>query len=128
MAGKRIAGVAYLKYADRNGTTGQLALRGGWTVSIDRFEREGIAGQDDVHGYKEMPRVPFAEGDVSLEREMSIEDLQEICDATVTIELANGNAYLLRNAWTASARELDTVEGKTSIRFEGLSGEELLAA
>lgn len=118
--GKRIAGTAYLKVDG-----GQYALRGSFTVSIDAFEREGIAGQDAVHGHKEMPRVPFIEGDISLVPELSIEDLAEVTDATVTAELANGRVYLLREAWTAGARELDTEEGKTSVRFEGMSGEEL---
>ena len=125
MAVNRIAGTAFVKVSEDGSDVRQLALRGSWKVSIDAFEREGIAGLDGVHGYKEMPRVPFMEGEFSLDPDMSIEDLAEIRDATITTELANGKTYLLRNAWTSGARELDADEGKCTIRFEGLSGKEL---
>jgi len=126
MSTNKIAGTAFVKYSQANGQSRQLALRGNWTVSIDPDEREGIAGQDGVHGYKEMPRVPFMEGEFSTVRGFSIDELKAIKDATITTETANGNVYLLRNAWTAGAREIDTAEGQCSIRFEGLSGEELV--
>lgn len=120
MSTHRIAGVAFVKVNDR-----QYALRGSLTVSPDLFEREGIAGQDSVHGYKEIPRVPFIEGEFSTVRELSLDDLSAITDATVTAELANGKVYVLRNAWTAGAREINAEEGQVSIRFEGMSGVEL---
>jgi hypothetical protein len=49
-----IAGTAYLK------VDGQMyPLKGSLTVSITSVERNGIAGQDYVHGYQELPRVPY---------------------------------------------------------------------
>lgn len=120
MARNRIAGVAFVKVDDR-----QLELRGSLTVSTDLFEREGIAGQDSVHGYKETPRVPFIEGDFSTTAELSMDFIASITEATVTAELANGKVYLLRDAWTANAREIDAEEGQVQIRFEGMSGQEL---
>lgn len=119
---KRIAGVAYVYV---NG--GQLPLRGGFTVSPSPTERAGIAGQDRVHGYSENPRVPFIEGDVSTTDEVSTEILDAIENATVTAELANGKAYVLREAWCKSALEINTKDGQIRVRFEGVSCNELTA-
>ncbi len=120
MAQRAVAGVAFVKV-----DAVMLELRGGLTVSPDDREREGIAGQDGVHGFKETPRVPFIECEVTTSADLSISALQDITNATVTAELANGRTYVLRNAWTAEAREIETEEGKTKIRFEGLSCTEL---
>lgn len=117
----RIAGIAYLKV---NG--GQYPLRGAFTVSPSIIDRNGIAGQDGVHGFSEMPRVPFIEGEVSLVPGLSIDTLEAIIDATVTAELANGSVYVLRNAWCKSALEIATVEGQVRVRFEGVDCVELV--
>jgi hypothetical protein len=118
----RIAGVCYLKVDGA-----QYALRGALTVSPDSFEREGVAGMDGVHGYIERPRVPFITADLTDTAGLSLEALQAVTDATITVELANGKTYLLRNAWTAEARELNAADGQVSVRFEGKKGEEVMA-
>jgi uncharacterized protein YlzI (FlbEa/FlbD family) len=113
---KRIAGVAFWKVDGR-----QLALRGNLTVSPTAFERTGIAGQDAVHGFSEVPRVPFIQGDVSLVEGTSVEDIDAVTDATITAELANGQVWVLRNAWRAQVSEINTREGQFAVRFEGES-------
>lgn len=116
-----IAGVAYLKV---DGT--QYALKGNLTISIDGFEREGVAGMDGVHGYTQKPRVPFIEGDFSDIGGLSLSALEAVCNSTVTVELANGKVYLLRNAWTSTARELKGEDGSVTTKFEGMKGEEVM--
>lgn len=111
---KRIAGVAFWKVDGR-----QLALRGNLMVSPSAMERTGIAGQDAVHGYSEMPRVPYIEGDVSLVEGTSVEDIDAVVDATITAELANGQVWVLRNAWRAQVSEINAREGQFKVRFEG---------
>jgi hypothetical protein len=123
MAVARIGGVAYLKVDGY-----QYLLRGDLAVSFDTFERKGIAGQDSVHGFTETPRVPYISATITDTGGLSLEALARVVDATITAELANGKVYLLRNAWTADARELNTQDGSVEIRFEGRAGEELLAA
>lgn len=119
----RIAGVAYLR-ADGQ----QYALRGNLTVSPDTFEREGVAGMDGVHGYRETPRVPWIEGDITDMAGLSLQRLAAICNATVTAELANGKTYVLRNAWTSSARELNVADAQVTVRFEGMASQEMMAS
>ena len=120
MANNRIAGVAYVKYDGR-----QLPIKGSWKVGFNKLKREGIAGQDRVHGYKEAPDVPFLEGDVSTTQEVSVPGLLAITDATVTLEAANGKVYVLRNAWTANSYEIETEDGKIGVRFEGMDIDEI---
>jgi len=122
MACRRISGVAYL-FVD--GT--QYPLRGNLTISIDTIERTGVAGQDGIHGFTETPRVPFIEGDFSDIGGLSLLSLQAMCDVTVTAELANGKTYILRNAWTSTAREFNAADGQATVRFEGMAAEELMA-
>ena len=55
-----IAGTATIK-VDGN----MYPLKGNLTVSGSPLERTGIAGQDYVHGYQELPRVPYIECDLS---------------------------------------------------------------
>jgi hypothetical protein len=117
----RVAGVSYVR-VDGN----QYALRGNLTVSIGIQEREGIPGQDAIHGYIERPRVPFIEGDFSDIGGLSIEALNRMTNVTVQAELANGKKYVLRNAWTSTALELNTADGQTTVRWEGMRGEELM--
>jgi len=116
----RMAGVAYMKV---NG--GQLPLRGNFTVSPSAVERTMIAGQDYVHGYQELPRVPWIEGDISTRPEVSMEALEAMVDVTVTAELANGRTYVLKEAACKAALENNTREGQFRVRFEGTSCEEL---
>ena len=123
MANNRIAGVAYVFCDGR-----QYPLRGNLTISIDVVARTGVAGMDGVHGYTETPRVPFIEGDFSDIGQLSLITLQNMVDITVTAELANGKVYVLRNAWTSTAREFKAAEGQATVRFEGMAAEEILSA
>lgn len=118
--GQRIAGVAFVKWNGR-----QLPIRGKWKSNIAPIKREGIAGQDGVHGYKEMPKVPKISGDVSYLPDVSLEELRTITDATITLELANGKVHVLRNAWWSDESEVDTEDGSFPVTFEGLTGDEI---
>jgi hypothetical protein len=120
MAEKKIGGVAYLK-ADGL----QYELGGSITVSPSQVEREGKVGLSGVAGYTEKPRIPFIEADVHTTSDLSAEDLEDITAATVTAELANGKVYVLQGAWCTSALEIDGAEGQLTVRFEGVSCEEI---
>ena len=120
MAGtKRVAGTAFITMDGA-----QLALRGNLMVSLSKVERTGIAGMDRTHGYTEKPRVQYIEGDFTLVEGTSIEQLDNITDATIVAQLANGNSYSLFEAWTKAAHELNAEQGQVRIRWEGMDGSE----
>lgn len=115
----RFAGVAYVTV---NGSP--VPVRGGLTVHAARFNRTGIAGQDGVHGYSEVPVVPAIELDISATEDISAEDIQALTDATVIAETASGKTYTLRNAWKAGVFDLNAAEGSVRVRFEGMDIQE----
>jgi len=117
---QRFAGTAFLM-VDGN----QLALRGNFTVSASPVERTMIAGQDGVHGYQELPRVPYIEGDISTLPEINLEDLDNQTDVTVTAQTASGKMYSLVGATCKAALENNTRDGQVKVRWEGLWCEEL---
>jgi hypothetical protein len=98
----------------------QWPLRGNMTIGPSRVERTGVAGQDTVHGFTEMPVVPYMEGDFSTEPNMQWQIIDGYTDVTVQANLINGFSYVLRNAWVARRVEINTREGQTRIRFEGM--------
>jgi hypothetical protein len=120
---RRFAGIAFLNVAGS-----QLALRGDFTVSASPIERTMIAGQDRVHGYQELPRVPYIEGTLSTVEDQSLEDLDGQTDVTVIAQLANGKQYTLIGATCKAALENNTRDGQVRVRWEGLWCEEQTVA
>lgn len=118
---QRFAGIAFLMI---NGN--QYALRGNFTVSPSAVERTMIAGQDGVHGYQELPRVPYIEGDLSAVPQLSLEELESQTDVTVVAQLANGMQYTLASATCKAGLEENTRDGQLRVRWEGLWCEEVL--
>lgn len=113
----KIAGEAFIK-VDGD----QLALRGSITANLKQFEREGVAGLDGIHGFKQTPFIPFVEVEIGHTQGLDLNQLARIDDATVQVELANGWVGLLRQAWT-NPGDVNPEEGALTVRFEGKSGE-----
>lgn len=116
----RRGGTIYLKV---NGTL--YDAKGNFTYSLGGTKKEAIVGADRVHGYKETPQVPYIEGEITDRADLSLSALQALADETVTVELANGKVFVLRNAWYAGEAKGQTEEGNIDVRFEGMSGEEI---
>ncbi|QPC44006.1 phage tail tube protein [Kaustia mangrovi] len=117
---ERVGGIIYLAI---NGVNYQA--KGAYTYNIGRPKRDGVVGHDAVHGYKELPQVPFIEGEITDSGKMALEDLLDLTDATVTLQLANSKVIVLRDAWYAGEGTGNTEEGNIGVRFEGISGEEV---
>jgi len=102
---------------------------GSFTYSLGKPTREALLGHDSVHGYKELPSVPFIEGEFRDGAGVSLDDISNITDATVTLSLANGKVIVLRNAWCTNPDGLGagTEDGNIAVRFEGKKGEEVSA-
>lgn len=117
---QRIAGIAFLT-VDGN----QLSVRGNFTVSPSPTERTMIAGQDGVHGYQELPRVPYIEADLSTVPGLSLEALVAQTDVSVVASLANGIKYSLTGGTCKAGLENNTRDGQVRVRWEGLACQEL---
>lgn len=116
----RIGGILALKV---DGQTYQA--RGNFIVTPSVVKREGVAGQDAVHGYIESPIVPSIKGDISIGNQLSLTQLEAITDSTVQCQLANGRTYVLTHAWTEAAFAIDAHDGKFECNFEGLTCTEI---
>lgn len=106
-----------------NGVT--YDAKGDYTYNLGQPKREAIVGPDRVHGYKELPQVPFIEGEITDSSNIDVSAFLNIKDATVTLELANGKVISLSNAWYAGDGNIQTEEANIQVRFEGLRAEEI---
>lgn len=103
-----------------------LFAKGNFTYNLGIPRKEAIIGSDAVHGYKETPQVAFIEGEITDRREISMEAIRRITDATITLQLANSKVIVLRQAWEASEGTGNTEEGNHQVRFESRGqGEEI---
>lgn len=103
----------------------QYDAKGEFTYNLGIPKREADIGPDQVHGYKELPQVPFIEGEFVDARDLDLTALQNITDATVTLQLANGKTIVLREAWYAADGNVSTDEANIQVRFEGKSADEI---
>lgn len=117
---QKIAGTAFLTVANV-----QVALKGNFTVSPSAVERTMLAGQDRVHGFQELPRVPWIEGEISTLPGFSLEVMELDTDVTVIAQLANRMMYTLYGAACKSGFEINTRDGQVRIRWEGVTCEEV---
>lgn len=117
---ERVGGIIFLK---ANGE--QFRVKGGFTYDLGQPKRDAVMGHDGPHGYKEVPKVPYIEGEITDGQDVDQEQLQNITDATITLELANGKVVALREGWYAGDGTTGTEEGNTSVRFEGMRAEEI---
>jgi hypothetical protein len=116
----RIAGTAYLK---KNGVS--LEMKGNWDYSLGLPKNEGMTHTAGVAGYKQMPQIPYLEGELIDRSDLSLKDLCETDGATITLELANGKIIVFRNAWYASDGKAGTEEANITTRFEARQAEEV---
>lgn len=101
--------------------------KGNFTYNLGRPMRETIIGADGKHGFKETPQPAFIEGEFTDRGTLDLNALVTITNATVTLELANGKVFVLRDAWFAAEGTGNTEEGNIGVRFEGLDAEEVPA-
>ena len=96
-----------------------------FTYNLGVNKKEMIVGADRVHGHKELPVVPFCEGTITDSGDLDVKALIGRNNDTVTMALANGKVFVLRNAVFAGDTDIGTEEGEIPFRFEGLSAEEV---
>lgn len=118
----RVGGILFLK---ANGTL--YRAKGAFTYNLGKAKREAVVGADTTHGFKEVPQTPFIEGACTDSSEFNLANLLELRDATVTLEIANGKIIVLQSAWYAGDGNVTSEEGEITVRFEGLTAEEVRA-
>ena len=101
-----------------------LDAKGNFTYHIGSPKREAVNSNDRTVGYKETPQAPYIEGEIIDDKTVSLKQLQNLTEATVQVDLANGKSVVVRDAWYAHDGAGGTEEGMIPIRFEGLTGEE----
>ncbi len=99
--------------------------KGNFTYNLGKTKRSAVVGADGVHGYKAEHQVPFIEGEITDESDLDLAGFLDLTGVTATLELANGKVIVLREAWNASDGTGNSDEGNISIRFEGMSCEEV---
>jgi hypothetical protein len=103
-----------------------LDVKGNWTYNFGQPKRDAIVGHDTVHGYKELPQVPYVEGTITDRNSLDmVNDILNVTDATLVLELANGKTGVWRNAWYAGEGDITTEEAEVAVRFEAMSAEEV---
>lgn len=104
----------------------QYDAKGEWTYNPGQPKRDSLVGPDQVHGFKELPKVPFIEGAITDASSLDVAAFQNIDNATVTLQLANGKTFVLSEAWYCADGDITTEEAEIQVRFEGKRGEEIL--
>lgn len=99
--------------------------KGAFDYNLGNSKREAIMGSDGVHGYKEVPQVPFIEGAITDRGNLDVSKLTSMKGATVTLDLANGKLITLNEAWFAGDGNVNTEEAEIKVRFEGASADEV---
>jgi len=102
----------------------QLKAKGAFTFNAGHDKREMVVGHDGVHGPKTVPQIPRIEGNVTLDTtNFPLAELAAVANATVTIELADGKVFTLREAWQTSELDVSTEEGEVGVEFQGVSSD-----
>jgi hypothetical protein len=117
---KALAGIAYLSVDGK-----RYMLAGDLSYSVSRRKRETLIGQDEVHGFSETPHAGFIQASVRDAGSLSLADINAMTNVTVMLELTNGKMVVGRNMWTTDPQEVETMEAKFTVRWEGVSIEEI---
>jgi len=120
MAGNRRGGICFLKI---DGV--QQELKGNFSYRPKFQKKTAIKGNGDIHGYKEETMEPYIEGEFTDSAKVDLNKLVKTTDAVITLQVANGKTFILREAWYAGDGIVGTDEGNIAVRFEGKDGEEM---
>ena len=113
----RLAGILFFKI------DGELyQAKGGFTYNLGIPLREFILGSE---GYKETEQAAYIEGEITDHPDLDLKRLVLLDGVTVTLELANGKVFLLRNAWYAGDGNVASEDANITVKFEAPKGEEI---
>ena len=117
----RLAGVATIQVGGTN-----YLLQGELSYSPSTVTRETLAGQDQVHGFKEMPVAGFISGTLRDTDNLTVAAFNAMTNVTVSLSLANGKQVVGRNMWCVNAQTVKATDATFEVRFESPSVTEVL--
>lgn len=111
----RLAGIATVTV---DGVAYSISGEGTYRPSVSK--RETLTGQDQVHGFSEVPQP----GKISWKGRdnggLSIAGLNQANNVTVVLSLANGKSVIGRNMWrVGDPIEVNTEDATFTVEFEG---------
>jgi hypothetical protein len=101
----------------------RLGSKEGAKLGFGNLERTAEMGDRGVLGYKEKPTVPYIECTIAHDSSISLQEFADMVDVNVSFDTDSKRSFVLRNAWSAKAIEMD--KGDVALRFEGMSLEEV---
>jgi hypothetical protein len=117
---RRLAGVASVTIdGDAWDVVGDLEY------SPQPVTRETLKGQTAVEGYSEMPNQCYMSMRLRDRADEPVYNLNTKTNSTVIAQLANGKTVYGYNMWQVGEIGVNTQEGTFTVRFEGLSVQEI---
>lgn len=105
-----------------------LATMPGAKIDIGGAARSPVLGDNQVHGFSETLKPATLECEISLGQGMSLEQLRNMKDATVTYEADTGQTWVIREAFVTETLNITAGEGgKVGLKMAGQPAEEMLA-
>lgn len=83
-------------------------------------EREEVLGDNELHGFKEVPQVAMCEVTITDRDDKLLSDLLSLTDCTVIFRsTGGGKRYVIYNAFSTGIGNLTAGDGETPIVFKG---------
>ncbi|EGT4280660.1 phage tail tube protein [Cronobacter sakazakii] len=113
----KIAGTCYIKVDGL-----QLSATGGVELPMNTRLKEDVIALDGSVDYKETHRAPYTKLTAKVPKGFPRDKLISSENMTVTSELANGDVYVLSNAWVNGEMNYNPEDGTVDIEFHGQEG------
>ena len=109
---KKIGGTLYLKV---NGDS--LKAKGAFTFNAGYDKQEEVMGSGGFQGVKSVPQPAFIDGTITVDPGTDLEPILTEENATVSLELASGDTFVLSDAIFAGEGTISSEEGELSVRW-----------
>lgn len=113
----RIAGTCFIKIDSE-----QLSVTGSVEIPLNLNIKESILDLGGGVDYKETYRAPYVKAAFKVPKNFPLEKLKTRDDMTVTAEMANGQVYVLKNAWLEGEANHNPEDGTADLQFNGQEG------
>lgn len=101
----------------------RLATREGATLRPSTISRQGEVADTGVVGYSEKTEIPEIECTIVHTADVSLKEIEDITNATITFDTDTGKSFVLSEAWCTGALSLS--KGEVSARFQAIDCKEV---